>query len=421
MLDYKFCLEHLDLVAKKLKQRGFVFDSDYFMRVIAERKACRQSMQALQTERNRLSKAIGVAKQKGEEPSDLMEQAAVLPEQLKAQESRMTELDAAFEAWQFTIPNVPHDSVPIGRHEADNIEVRRWGEIPQFDYIPRDHIALGEGRGIDFKLAAQLSGARFVVLSKRFAQLHRALGEFMLDLHIAEGYEEVYVPYLLHEHCLYGTGQLPKFYEDQFVTSGRSKFFLIPTAEVPLMNLGRDTILEESDLPQQYVTQTACFRREAGSYGQDVQGMIRQHQFQKVEIVQWVKPSTSYEALESLTLQAEKILKLLELPYRVMALCTGDLGFAAAKTYDLEVWMPGQNRYREISSCSNCEDFQARRMRMRFRDAESGQSEYVHTLNGSALAVGRAFIAVIENYQEEDGRIRIPVILQPYMKGLEYF
>ncbi len=317
------------------------------------------------------------------------------------------------------IPNVLHESVPEGDSEDDNVEVRKWGEIPTYDFQPKDHIALGESLGLlDFEAAAKLSGSRFVVIHGALARLQRALAQFMLDLHTEEhGYREVYVPYLVHSKILYGTGQLPKFKEDQFIVEGDWDLTLIPTAEVPMVNLARDSITDESDLPLKYVAQTPCFRSEAGSYGKDVKGMIRQHQFQKVEMVQLVKPEDSYDALEDIVTHAEKVLQRLEIPYRVTLLCSGDVGFSAAKTYDLETWMPGQDQYREISSCSNCETFQARRMKARYRP-KSGKAELLHTLNGSGLAVGRTLIAVMENYQDKDGNIKVPNALQPYMGGV---
>jgi seryl-tRNA synthetase len=422
MLDYKLFIEDFENTKTRLEARSFTFDSDHFFALLNKRKELQQATQEIQMNRNRISKEIGLLKAKGQSTSTLMEEATFATDGLKQQEQLLTEAQAEFLEFQLNIPNLPHESVPIGKNEQDNVEVRQWGGLPQFDFIPQDHVALGERKGgIDFKAAAQISGSRFVVLREQWAQLHRALGEFMLDIHVTHhAYEELYVPYLALEKSLYGTGQLPKFYKEQFRIAGDSNLFLIPTAEVPLMNLVRDQILEPEELPKKWVTQTPCFRSEAGSYGQDVHGMIRQHQFQKVEIAQVVSPYSSYEALEELTHQAEKILQLLKLPYRVMALCTGDLGFSAAKTYDLEVWLPGQNKYREISSCSNCESFQARRLMARWRNPNTSKPEYVHTLNGSALAVGRTFIAVIENYQEANGRVRVPDVLKPYMRGIEY-
>jgi seryl-tRNA synthetase len=422
MLDPKLLRTNITEVAKGLKRRGFILDADYFLNLENKRKLLQEETQALQAKRNQVSKAIGQAKAKNEDVAPLMAEVANLGEKLSENESQLETLQQALLDYQLTLPNVPHSSVPDGVSEADNKEVRRVGELPQFGFVPKDHVALGEqNKLMNFEEASKLSGARFVVLRGELARLERALGQFMLDLHVQQhGYQEIYAPYLVQEKCLFGTGQLPKFREDQFSVAGETGLFLIPTAEVSLTNLARETIIESDQLPVKMVTLTPCFRREAGSYGKDTRGMIRQHQFEKVEMVQLVKPENSYKALEELTAHAEKVLQLLKLPYRVMALCAGDMGFAAAKTYDLEVWLPGQDRYREISSCSNFEDFQARRMLARFRLVETGKPELLHTINGSGLAVGRTLVAVMENYQDADGRIRIPDVLRNYMNGLDY-
>ncbi len=422
MLDPKLLRTQLDELATQLKRRGFHVDKDYYLSLEAKRKTVQEETQTLQTKRNHASKAIGLAKAKGEDASALLKEVAHVGDALKRAESQLLLVQEELQAFQLQIPNIPNKSVPNGTSENDNREVQRVGEIPAFSFTPRDHVALGElNRLMNFDEAAKLSGARFVVLHGGLARLQRALAQFMMDLHVIEhGYREVYVPYLVREECLVGTGQLPKFREDQFQVSGDWNLFLIPTAEVPLANLARDVIVEADRLPLKWVAQTPCFRAEAGSYGKDVKGMIRQHQFQKVELVQMVEPENSYRALEELRGHAEAVLQKLKLPYRVVELCTGDLGFAAAKTYDLEVWLPGQNRYREISSCSNCVDFQARRMQARYRSKETGKPELLHTLNGSGLAVGRTLIAVMENYQDKEGGIRIPDALAPYMSGIDY-
>lgn len=420
MLDPKLLRQNLNEVAQKLRRRGFEFDKNFFLELEEKRKAYQTATQSLKTQRNQLSKMIGMAKSKGEDVSLLMADVSKLGEQLNRHESLLETIQRELLDFQLSLPNLPNDSIPDGKSENDNREIRKWGEIPYFDFSLKDHISLGEGQ-VDFEAAAKLSGARFVVLRGGLARMQRALAQFMLDLHIEDhGYQEMYVPYLVHEECLYGTGQLPKFREDQFKVSGEWDFFLIPTAEVPLVNLARDEVFESNQLPKKWVAQTPCFRSEAGSYGKDVRGMIRQHQFQKVELVQLVKPESSYKALEELTGQAERVLQLLNLPYRVVELCTGDLGFSAAKTYDLEVWLPVQKRYREISSCSNCEAFQARRIQARWRNPETRKPELLHTLNGSGLAVGRTLIAIMENYQQVDGRIRVPEVLKPYMGGIDY-
>lgn len=420
MLDPKLLRINLNEITNRLKKRGFVLDEKHFSDLENKRKILQEETQALQAKRNQTSKAIGQAKAKGEDVNSLMAAVADLGDKLRENENQLEALQQELLNYQLTMPNLPHESVPEGSSEADNKEVRRVGELPLFNFVPKDHVALGEQNGLmDFAAASQMSGARFVVLRGALAKLERALGQFMLDLHVQQhGYQEVYVPYLVQEKCLFGTGQLPKFREDQFSITGESDLFLIPTAEVPLTNLARESIIEADRLPLKMVTLTPCFRREAGSYGKDTRGMIRQHQFEKVELVQLVKPENSYKALEELTSHAEKVLQLLQLPYRVMALCTGDMGFAAAKTYDLEVWLPAQDCYREISSCSNFEDFQARRMQARYRSSETGKPELLHTLNGSGLAVGRTLVAIMENYQDAQGRIHIPAVLQPYMNGI---
>lgn len=422
MLDPKLLRNHLDEVVQQLARRGFVLDAAQYQALESRRKALQVETQELQSERNQRSKAIGQAKARGEDIAPLREAVADITERLKAAEQALDSLQAELDAYHLSIPNLPHSSVPEGTSEEDNQEIRRWGTPPEFDFKPLDHVALGEIDGrMDFEAAAKLSGARFVVLKGSLARLQRALIQFMLELHTEEhGYEEVYVPYLVNSDSLYGTGQLPKFEEDQFRTTGDSGLYLIPTAEVPVTNLARDLILEADAVPARWVAHTPCFRSEAGSYGRDVRGMIRQHQFEKVELVQMVPASDSYAALETLTGHAEEVLRRLELPYRVVTLCTGDMGFSAAKTYDLEVWLPSQGMYREISSCSNFEDFQARRMRARWRNPETGKPELLHTLNGSGVAVGRCLVAILENYQEADGRVRIPQVLRPYMHGREY-
>lgn len=419
MLDPKALRTDPEQFARQLKRRGFTLDISAFQELESQRRDLQHKTQELQAKRNKLSKDIGIAKAKGEDASPIMTEVTSLGDELKRNEVALAECQQALLDFQLMIPNVLHESVPEGDSEDDNVEVRKWGEIPTYDFQPKDHIALGESLGLlDFEAAAKLSGSRFVVIHGALARLQRALAQFMLDLHTEEhGYREVYVPYLVHSKILYGTGQLPKFKEDQFIVEGDWDLTLIPTAEVPMVNLARDSITDESDLPLKYVAQTPCFRSEAGSYGKDVKGMIRQHQFQKVEMVQLVKPEDSYDALEDIVTHAEKVLQRLEIPYRVTLLCSGDVGFSAAKTYDLETWMPGQDQYREISSCSNCETFQARRMKARYRP-KSGKAELLHTLNGSGLAVGRTLIAVMENYQDKDGNIKVPNALQPYMGGV---
>lgn len=420
MIDPKLLRNDPSLVVKNLKRRGFNLDLPVYESLESKRSQLQSATQDLQAKRNKLSKEIGQAKAKGGDASDLMKQVADLGDDLKNHETELSELQKQLLEFQLMIPNLLHESVPEGKSEDDNQEIKKWGEPASFDFDVKDHIELGEALGqLDFEAAAKISGSRFVVLHNGLARLQRALAQFMLDLHISEhGYQEVYVPYLVHSKSLYGTGQLPKFKDDQFQVAGEWDLTLIPTAEVPVANLARDSIIDAEQLPLKFVAQTPCFRSEAGSYGKDVRGMIRQHQFQKVEMIQLVKPEDSYKAHEEMLGHAEKVLQLLEIPYRVVVLCSGDMGFSAAKTYDLEVWMPGQNMYREISSVSNCEAFQARRMKARYRETNS-KPELLHTLNGSGLAVGRALIAVMENYQDAKGRIHVPRVLKQYMGGME--
>lgn len=421
MLDPKLLRNELSQTAAKLARRGYTLDTALFTHLEEQRKTLQTRTQELQNKRNTHSKAIGQAKASGQAIQPLLDEVASLGEELRQAESELESLQAQLNAFQLVIPNIPHESVPDGTGDADNLEVRRWGEPRTFPFTPRDHIDLGAEGGLDFEAATKLTGARFVVIHGQLAKLHRALTQFMLDLHTTEhGYREVYVPYMVNADSLRGTGQLPKFEADLFKLSGELSYYLIPTAEVPVTNLVRDEIVEDRQLPLRYVSHTPCFRSEAGSYGKDVRGMIRQHQFEKVELVQIVRPADSYAALEELTGHAEQVLQRLELPYRVVTLCTGDTGFSSAKTYDLEVWLPGQQKYREISSCSNFEDFQARRLQARWRNPATGKPELAHTLNGSGLAVGRTLVAVMENYQDERGRIQIPTALKPYLGGLDY-
>ncbi len=421
MLDSKLLRSDIAAVTKSLARRGFELDAGNFSRLEEKRKSLQSLTQELQAERNSRSKGIGKAKAAGQEITPFLKAVEGLGEQLKSAEAELDSLQAEIHKLLMEIPNIPHASVPDGKNEKDNPEIRRWGEPAEPEFEVKDHVDLGEQLGqLDFDTAAKLTGSRFCVMKGQIARLHRTLTQFMLDTHIRDhGYEEVYVPYLVNAKSLEGTGQLPKFEEDLFAIAGDFNYYLIPTAEVPVTNIHRDTIIEDSRLPLRYVTHTPCFRSEAGSYGKDTRGMIRQHQFEKVELVQIVKPEDSYDALEQLTGHAEKILQLLELPYRVVSLCTGDIGFSAAKTYDLEVWLPGQQKYREISSCSNFESFQARRMQARWRNPETGKPELVHTVNGSGLAVGRTLVALLENYQQADGSIRVPDALQSYMGGVD--
>ncbi len=439
MLDIQTLRKDLDGVASRLAARGYSLDTAAFAAMEAERKAVQTRTEALQARRNALSKSIGQLKARGEDASAVMQEVSELAEELKVGDARTERVLAQQMAFMLTVPNLPHESVPQGASEANNQEVRRWspqGAEPQpLGFEARDHVDLGEPLGLDFAAGAKLAGARFSVMKGPIARLHRALAQFMLDVHTSEhGYTECYTPYIVNAETLRGTGQLPKFEQDLFAAkkggqdadpaedagdgSQAGPLYLIPTSEVPLTNLVRGEILPSDALPMRLTAHTPCFRSEAGSHGRDTRGMIRQHQFDKVEMVQIVQPEASYEALEQMVGHAEKILQRLELPYRVMALCTGDMGFGATKTYDLEVWLPAQGAYREISSCSNCEAFQARRMQARFRNAQ-GKTELVHTLNGSGLAVGRTLVAILENHQQPDGSIRIPKALQPWMGGLE--
>ncbi len=421
MLDPKLLRQSAGDVAANLARRGFEFDADAYLALEERRKALQVETEALQNERNTSAKSIGKAKAQGEDIEPLLAAVKDLGDRLEASEQELQDVQAELQAIELGLPNLLADDVPTGDTEDDNTEVRRWGEPVDLGFKARDHIELGEKLGqLDFEAASRISGARFVVMTGALARLQRALVQLMLDTHTREhGYTETYVPYLVKSHALVGTGQLPKFEEDQFKTIDESPFYLIPTAEVPVTNLARETILDAESLPVRYVAHTPCFRSEAGSHGQDTRGMIRQHQFEKVELVQFVAPDASMDALEELTGHAEVILQMLELPYRTVILCSGDIGFGSTKTYDIEVWLPGQNRYREISSCSNYNDFQARRMKARRRNPDTGKPELIHTLNGSGVAAGRALIAVMENYQQEDGSIRVPEALRPYMGGLE--
>ncbi len=446
MLDPKLLRADLDNTVRKLARRGITVDTAALAAIEEQRKRVQVHAEQLQAERNAKSKAIGMAKAKGEDASKVMQEASTIGAALTQAQAELERIQTALNDVVLGIPNIPHESVPEGHDERGNIEVRRWGEPRKFDFTPKDHVEVGERLGLmDFEVAAKISGARFVVMKGTLARLHRALIQFMLDLHTRDhGYVEVYVPYLVNSASLRGTGQLPKFEADLFKVPHESiddevalkalqgkdndsvavkkidrSLYLIPTAEVPVTNLVRDVIVDAKEMPLKFVCHTPCFRSEAGSYGKDTRGMIRQHQFEKVELVQIVPPRDSYAALEALTGHAEKILQLLQLPYRVVTLCAGDMGFSAAKTYDIEVWLPGQNRYREISSCSNFEDFQARRMQARWRNPETSKPELAHTLNGSGLAVGRTLVAILENYQQQDGRVQVPSALRPYVGGLE--
>ena len=421
MLDPRLLRNELDETAAKLARRGVRLDKAAVLALEERRKALQVSTQELQNERNSRSKSIGKAKAAGEDIQPLLAEVSDLGERLKGAQEALSQVQAEIQEIALGIPNIPHPSVPEGNDENDNREERRWGEPPAFDFEPLDHVDLGTARGwMDFEAAAKLSGSRFVTLQGPLARLQRALAQFMLDTHTAEhGYTETYVPFMVNADSLRGTGQLPKFEADLFKLSGDLVYYLIPTAEVPVTNLVRDEIVEDADMPRLWVAQTPCFRSEAGSYGKDTRGMIRQHQFEKVEMVQIVRPADSYEALERLTGHAEAILQKLGLAYRVVTLCTGDLGFSSAKTYDIEVWLPGQQAYREISSCSNFEDFQARRLQARWRNPATGKPELVHTLNGSGLAVGRTLVAVMENYQQPDGSIKVPEALKPYMGSVD--
>jgi len=419
VLDPKLLRSDLTGVAAALARRGFALDVEGFAALEEQRKSVQIEADRLRAERNANAKAVGVAKSKGGDVAGLLGLSESLGGQLQSVEQRLEAIQAQITGLQMGLPNILHASVPDGSDESANLEVRRWGAPRQFSFEPKDHVALGERVGMDFEAAGRISGARFVVMTGMLAKLHRALAQFMLDLHVSDhGYCEAYVPYLVHDTALIGTGQLPKFGQDLFAVRGDPGFYLIPTAEVPLTNLVRDQILAAERLPLRFVAHSPCFRSEAGAAGRDTRGMIRQHQFDKVEMVQIVRPDSSYAALEELTGHAEAVLKALELPYRVLALCAGDTSALSAKTYDLEVWLPSQNRYREISSCSNCESYQARRMQARWRNPDTGKPELVHTLNGSGVAVGRALVAVLENYQQADGSIVVPSALARYMGGV---
>ena len=423
MLDSKLLRSNLQDVADRLASRGFKLDVARIDALEAKRKEVQTLTEKLQAERNAISKSIGQAKARGEDIAPLMASVETMGSDLANGKAELDVIQTELDAILLGLPNLPDASVPVGADEDGNVEIRRWGTPTAFDFEIKDHVALGEQHGwLDFETAAKLSGARFALLRGPIARLHRALAQFMINLHTGEhGYEEAYTPYLVQAPALQGTGQLPKFEEELFKISreGEADFYLIPTAEVTLTNIVAGEIVEHKALPIKLVAHTPCFRSEAGASGRDTRGMIRQHQFDKVEMVQIVEPSTSMQALEGLVGNAEKVLQLLELPYRTLALCTGDMGFSAVKTYDLEVWVPSQDKYREISSCSNCGDFQARRMQARFRNPETNKPELVHTLNGSGLAVGRTLVAVLENYQQADGSIRVPDVLKPYMGGIE--
>jgi seryl-tRNA synthetase len=419
MLDVKVLRENLDEVKARMATRGGTIDWNEFVALDRERRDALANIERLKEKKNRLSGEIGKLKKSGADPTTLMREVEEVSEAIRSSEGPLAEIEAKFKRFMLTLPNLPNPSVQIGKNENDNREVRRWGEPPKFDFEPKNHWDIGEELAIlDFTRAAKIAGARFAVYRDAGARLERALINFMLDLHTSEnGYREMLPPALVNRTSLIGTGQLPKFEEDLFHLAP-GDYFLIPTAEVPLTNLHRDEMLERDELPIKYVAYTPCFRSEAGSYGKDVRGLIRLHQFNKVEMVKFCEPETSYEELESMVRNAEEVLKRLKLPYRVVELCTGDMGFASAKTYDLEVWLPGQNAYREISSCSNCEDFQARRANIRYRKEKKGRPLFVHTLNGSGLAVGRTLVALLENYQQKDGSVVIPEALRPYMGGL---
>jgi seryl-tRNA synthetase len=420
MLDPKFIRNHLDEAAAILAKRGLQLDVAGISALEEKRKKIQTHCETLQQESKARAKNIGAIKAKGGDIEPLLKEVGDLKLQLSQAEADLAAVQQEWEAMLSAIPNFPADDVPVGKNENDNVEVRTWGTPRVFDFPVKDHVDLGADLAqLDFEVAGKITGSRFAVMKKSIARLHRALIQFMLDTHISEhGYEEIYVPYLVNKDSLYGTGQLPKFEEDLFKLRDDRDFYLIPTAEVPVTNLLRDEIVDEKQLPLKYTCHTPCFRSEAGSYGRDTRGMIRQHQFEKVELVQFVRPEDSDQALESLTGHAEAILQKLELPYRTVVLCTGDMGFGSAKTYDIEVWLPSQGKYREISSCSNFRDFQARRMKARYRSAATGKVELLHTLNGSGLAIGRTLLAIMENHQQADGSITVPAVLQPYMGGL---
>ncbi|HAU1250285.1 TPA: serine--tRNA ligase [Legionella pneumophila] len=421
MLDNQLLRENPQYVATQLLKRGFQFDAVTFSQLEEKRKALQVSTQSLQNERNLRSKAIGEAKSRGENIEPMREEVNKLGAKLEQQKTELDEILKQIEVISLSLPNIPHESVPVGKDELDNQEIRKWGNVPAFSFPVKSHDELGEALGqMDFALAAKITGSRFVVMKGHLARLHRALIQFMLDIHIQQhGYQEIYVPYIVNADSLLGTGQLPKFEADLFKLTGDNGYYLTSTSEIPVTNTVREMILSAEQLPIRYVCHSPCFRSEAGSYGKDTKGMIRQHQFEKVELVWITKPEDSYNALEQLTQHAEVILQRLNLPYRVVALCTGDIGAGSAKTYDLEVWLPSQNTYREISSCSNMEAFQARRMKARFRNPETNEIQLVHTLNGSGLAVGRTLVAIMENYQDEHGNIHIPDALKPYLGGID--
>ncbi len=425
MLDQNLLRKNLDEVVARLATRKFQFPVEEYNALESERKAVQSETEQLQAQRNAVAKQIGAAKKSGQDASELMKKGSEIASKLSELEKRTEELKKSLTDLLLTIPNLPHESVPVGKDETENVEVRRWGTPREFGFEIKDHVDVGAPLGLDFETGTKLAGTRFAFMKGPVARLHRALAQFMLDTHTTEhGYTECYTPYIANQETLIGTGQLPKFEEDLFAAKKGGQegegeiFYLIPTSEVTLTNSVRGQMLKESDLPIKITAQTPCFRSEAGSYGKDTRGMIRQHQFEKVEMVRIVKPEDSYQHLEEMVVCAEKILQKLGLPYRVITLCTGDMGFGSAKTYDLEVWIPAQNTYREISSVSNCEAFQARRMQTRFKNAQN-KSEYVHTLNGSGLAVGRTLVAVLENYQNEDGSVTVPEVLRPYMGGVE--
>ena len=423
MLDQKLLRQDLENTAQQLARRGFALDTELFTKLENERKILQEKTQALQSERNTKSKSIGKAKAQGQDIALLLKEVDGLGEALKASEQALAELQEKMHQFLMGIPNIPHQSVPDGKDEDDNVEIRRWGEPRTFDFDIKDHVSVGEDIAmLNFELAAKITGSRFMLLTGDLARMHRALIQFMLNTHTEKhGYTETYVPYLVNADSLQGTGQLPKFEEDLFAIKepegSNQPFYLIPTAEVPVTNIVRDTIQSAEQMPLKYTAHTPCFRSEAGSYGRDTRGMIRQHQFEKVELVQIIRAEDSFTALEELTNHAETILQALGLPYRTMNLCAGDIGFSATKTYDLEVWLPGQQKYREISSCSCFVDFQARRMKARWRNPDTGKPELVHTVNGSGLAVGRTLVAILENYQTRDGKVEVPDVLQPYMGG----
>ncbi|HAU1182178.1 TPA: serine--tRNA ligase [Legionella pneumophila] len=421
MLDNQLLRENPQYVATQLLKRGFQFDAVTFSQLEEKRKALQVSTQSLQNERNLRSKAIGEAKSRGENIEPMREEVNKLGAKLEQQKTELDEVLKQIEVITLSLPNIPHESVPVGKDELDNQEIRKWGNIPVFSFPVKSHDELGEALGqMDFALAAKITGSRFVVMKGHLARLHRALIQFMLDIHIQQhGYQEIYVPYIVNADSLLGTGQLPKFEADLFKLTGENGYYLTSTSEIPVTNTVREMILSAEQLPIRYVCHSPCFRSEAGSYGKDTKGMIRQHQFEKVELVWITKPEDSYNALEQLTQHAEVILQRLKLPYRVVALCTGDIGAGSAKTYDLEVWLPSQNTYREISSCSNMEAFQARRMKARFRNPDTNEIQLVHTLNGSGLAVGRTLVAIMENYQDEHGNLHIPDALKPYLGGID--